>query len=122
MNGWFYEKEVSHQEKDLAALVLVSAELYIYLYSSIPQLCLTSIFSLQVRAEAQREAGECSQSAATRTSPPHPAGPPRALDEGGSGSSSSEPAQPSHFLYVPNNAGKYSRSRKTSKFVTIHVM
>ncbi|KAG7215859.1 hypothetical protein INR49_021840 [Caranx melampygus] len=57
----------------------------------------------KVRAEAHREAGECSQMGATRTSPTHPAGLPRVHDE--SCNSSSEPAQPSHFLYVPNNAG-----------------
>nr|XP_019955550.1 PREDICTED: transcription factor E2F7 isoform X2 [Paralichthys olivaceus] len=45
-------------------------------------------------AEPQREAEECF----TRTSA---TGPGRAFDE----SSSSEPAQPSHYLYVPNNAG-----------------
>uniref|UniRef100_UPI0037E89379 transcription factor E2F7 n=1 Tax=Semicossyphus pulcher TaxID=241346 RepID=UPI0037E89379 len=58
----------------------------------------------KMRAEAQRESADCS----TRTSPSHPAGLSREQGVHGSpvgNSSSSEPAQPSHYLYVPNNAG-----------------
>ncbi|XP_059181607.1 transcription factor E2F7 [Centropristis striata] len=48
-----------------------------------------------------------SQTGNTRTSPSHPAGLSRERmpDESFSANSSSEPAQPSHYLYVPNNAG-----------------
>ncbi|XP_070710137.1 transcription factor E2F7 [Pempheris klunzingeri] len=60
----------------------------------------------QVRAEAHREAAECSQTG--NSSPPHshPAGPSReqALEDG-LGGSGGEPPQPSHYLYVPNSAG-----------------
>ncbi|XP_023264483.1 transcription factor E2F7 isoform X1 [Seriola lalandi dorsalis] len=59
----------------------------------------------KVRAEAHREAGECPQMGATRTSPGHPSGLSRALDESHGGNNSSEAAQPSHYLYVPNSAG-----------------
>ncbi|XP_060936331.1 transcription factor E2F7 [Limanda limanda] len=54
----------------------------------------------KVRGEARREAEERS----TRTSTSRPTGPGRASDEGLC-DSSSEPPQPSHYLYVPNNAG-----------------
>ncbi|XP_036977384.1 transcription factor E2F7 [Acanthopagrus latus] len=49
----------------------------------------------------------CSQTGSSRTSPSRPAGPSREqpVDESQVGSGSSEPAQPSHYLYVPNNAG-----------------
>ncbi|XP_035475052.1 transcription factor E2F7 isoform X2 [Scophthalmus maximus] len=59
----------------------------------------------KVRAEPHREAGECSQMGTTRTSTNPPPGLPRAFDESQGGSNSSEAAQPSHYLYVPNNAG-----------------
>ncbi|XP_071358736.1 transcription factor E2F7 isoform X2 [Trachinotus anak] len=59
----------------------------------------------KVRAEAHREAGECPQMGATKTSPSHPAGLSRGFKESHGGNNSSEPAQPSHYLYVPNNAG-----------------
>lgn len=67
-----------------------------------------------MRAEPHREAGELSN----RTSPNHPAGLSRAFDESQGGNSSSEPAQPSHYLYVPNNAGIYS-PLKTLKTDTV---
>lgn len=70
----------------------------------------------QMRADPQREAAQCLQSGSTRTSPSRPAGLSReALDE--SVASSSEPAQPSHYLYVPNNAGIYTFSSKEEKQV-----
>ncbi|CAK6959957.1 LOW QUALITY PROTEIN: transcription factor E2F7 [Scomber scombrus] len=50
----------------------------------------------KMRDDPQREAAQCLQSGNTRTSPSRPA-----LDEGLA--SGSEPAQPSHYLYVPNN-------------------
>ncbi|XP_070785385.1 transcription factor E2F7 [Enoplosus armatus] len=61
----------------------------------------------QMRAEPHREAAECSQRGInTRTSPSCPAGLSREQDESLGGNGSSEPAaQPSHYLYVPNNAG-----------------
>ncbi|XP_067437846.1 transcription factor E2F7 [Thunnus thynnus] len=61
----------------------------------------------KMRAEPHREPAECLQTSTTRTSPSHQTGLSReALDESQAGSSSSsEPAQPSHYLYVPNNAG-----------------
>ncbi|KAI3366963.1 hypothetical protein L3Q82_009606 [Scortum barcoo] len=63
----------------------------------------------EMRAEPLGKASECSQRGNARTSPSHPEGPSRAqaLDEslGGDSSSGSEPVQPSHYLYVPNNAG-----------------
>ncbi|XP_026220276.1 transcription factor E2F7 isoform X2 [Anabas testudineus] len=51
----------------------------------------------KMRAEPQREAGNCSQTGTTRTSPTHLSG---SLCGG-----SSETTQPSHYLYVPNNGG-----------------
>ncbi|KAM7377916.1 hypothetical protein PAMA_013026 [Pampus argenteus] len=59
----------------------------------------------KMRAEPHRETAECLQIGTTRTSPSRPAGLCReqVLDESGAGSS--EPTQPSHYLYVPNNAG-----------------
>ncbi|XP_062239265.1 transcription factor E2F7 [Platichthys flesus] len=54
----------------------------------------------KLRGEARREAEELS----TRTSTSRPTGSERASDEGLC-DSSSEPTQPSHYLYVPNNAG-----------------
>ncbi|XP_078098930.1 transcription factor E2F7 [Sander vitreus] len=53
------------------------------------------------------EAAECSQTCNARTSPNRPAGlsTERTLNECLRSNSSSEPAQPSHYLYVPNNAG-----------------
>ncbi|XP_034382601.1 transcription factor E2F7 [Cyclopterus lumpus] len=59
----------------------------------------------EVSAEPHREAAECSPAGHTGNSPSHPAGlfRERGLDESLGGSS--EPAQPSHYLYVPNNAG-----------------
>lgn len=76
--------------------------LVILLSVSILQLCWTYLFSLQVRAEAHREAGECPQMGATRTSPTHPRVPDESCNSG------SEPVQSSHFLYVPNNTGTYT--------------
>ncbi|XP_006805626.1 transcription factor E2F7, partial [Neolamprologus brichardi] len=60
----------------------------------------------KTRAEACRETAECSQ-AGTRASPSRAAGLCReqVIGESGGGNSSSEHAQPSHYLYVPNNAG-----------------
>ncbi|XP_044042901.1 transcription factor E2F7 [Siniperca chuatsi] len=58
-----------------------------------------------MRDEPHREAAECSQRGNTRTSPNRPAGLSREQAFHESGNSSSEPAQPSHYLYVPNNAG-----------------
>lgn len=67
------------------------------------------LFSFQMRAEAHGEAAACSQAGNTRTSPSRPAGLSReqAVEES-LGSNSSELAQPSHYLYVPNNAGKHT--------------
>uniref|UniRef100_A0A665VCR8 Transcription factor E2F7 n=1 Tax=Echeneis naucrates TaxID=173247 RepID=A0A665VCR8_ECHNA len=62
-------------------------------------------FPLQVRAEAHREGGDCSQVDSTRTSPCHPAGPSGVFEDSRGGNSRSEPTQPSHYLYIPNNAG-----------------
>ncbi|XP_042367609.1 transcription factor E2F7 [Plectropomus leopardus] len=61
----------------------------------------------KMAAEAQREAAEFSQTCNSGTSPNRPAGLSReqAPDESQGGNSSSEPVQPSHYLYVPNNAG-----------------
>ncbi|XP_045928356.1 transcription factor E2F7 [Micropterus dolomieu] len=61
----------------------------------------------KMRSEPHREAAECSQRGNTRTSPESPAGFSReqAFDESLGGNRISEPAQPSHYLYVPNNAG-----------------
>ncbi|XP_037617245.1 transcription factor E2F7 [Sebastes umbrosus] len=62
----------------------------------------------EMRAEPRGEAADCSQTGNTRTSPGHLSGlsRERLLDESlGGNSSSSEPVQPSHYLYVPNNAG-----------------
>ncbi|KAM4569999.1 transcription factor E2F7 [Odontesthes bonariensis] len=55
-----------------------------------------------LRAEPQREAAECSQMANTRTSSAFPN--EQVLAESQLGGSS-EHAAPSHYLYVPNNAG-----------------
>ncbi|XP_008301743.1 transcription factor E2F7 [Stegastes partitus] len=57
----------------------------------------------KMRAGPQREASECSQTVDTRTPPSRPAGLSR--EQVFSENSSSEHAQPSHYLYVPNNAG-----------------
>ncbi|KAF1372584.1 hypothetical protein PFLUV_G00267320 [Perca fluviatilis] len=61
----------------------------------------------QMGAEAHSEALEYSQTGNTRTSPSRPAGlsTERTLNDCLCSNSSSEPAQPSHYLYVPNNAG-----------------
>ncbi|XP_026183266.1 transcription factor E2F7 [Mastacembelus armatus] len=59
----------------------------------------------KMRAEPHREAGESSQTGTTRTTPDCPAVPSSAFDESIPGNSSSEPTQPSHYLYVPNSAG-----------------
>nr|XP_046235357.1 transcription factor E2F7 [Scatophagus argus]XP_046235358.1 transcription factor E2F7 [Scatophagus argus] len=60
----------------------------------------------KMRAEAHREAAGCSQTGNSRTSPSCPSGLPREQTFAESpGGSSSEPSQPSHYLYVPNNAG-----------------
>ncbi|KAM6896169.1 transcription factor E2F7 [Lycodopsis pacificus] len=58
----------------------------------------------EVRDEPRREAAAGSPTGHPRTSPSRPAGLVREhrLDES---PGSSEPAQPSHYLYVPNNAG-----------------
>ncbi|XP_029351288.1 transcription factor E2F7 isoform X1 [Echeneis naucrates] len=61
--------------------------------------------SHKVRAEAHREGGDCSQVDSTRTSPCHPAGPSGVFEDSRGGNSRSEPTQPSHYLYIPNNAG-----------------
>nr|XP_033470319.1 transcription factor E2F7 [Epinephelus lanceolatus] len=53
----------------------------------------------KMRAEPQREAAECSQTHNSGISPNH-----QVPDES-QGASSSESTQPSHYLYVPNNAG-----------------
>ncbi|XP_076578660.1 transcription factor E2F7 [Chaetodon auriga] len=60
-----------------------------------------------MRAEAHREAAGGSQTGNSRTSPSRPAGLCREQPADGSpgGNSSREAAQPSHYLYVPNNAG-----------------
>ncbi|XP_034529639.1 transcription factor E2F7 [Notolabrus celidotus] len=55
---------------------------------------------LEMRTEAHRESAQ-----STRTSPKHPAGLSREQGVPESVNSSNEPAQPSHYLYVPNNAG-----------------
>ncbi|KAL6117072.1 e2f7 [Pungitius sinensis] len=52
--------------------------------------------------ERHREAAEGSPAGHPRMSPSRPAG---LVGEHSHGRSSSEPAQPSHYLYVPNNAG-----------------
>ncbi|KAK2858738.1 hypothetical protein Q5P01_003358 [Channa striata] len=57
----------------------------------------------KTRAEPQREAGDCSQP--TRSSSNPPAGPSTTVNRGLGANSSSEPTQPSHYLYVPNSAG-----------------
>ncbi|XP_023121791.1 transcription factor E2F7 [Amphiprion ocellaris] len=57
----------------------------------------------KMRAGPHREAAERSQTSNTRTSPSRPAGLTR--EQLFSDNSSSEQAQPSHYLYVPNNAG-----------------
>nr|XP_020457136.1 transcription factor E2F7 isoform X2 [Monopterus albus]XP_020457137.1 transcription factor E2F7 isoform X2 [Monopterus albus]XP_020457139.1 transcription factor E2F7 isoform X2 [Monopterus albus] len=59
----------------------------------------------KMRAEPHREAREHSQTGTIQTSLNHPAGLPRAFSESLGGSRSSEPAQLSHYLYVPNSAG-----------------
>ncbi|CAI5637469.1 unnamed protein product [Oreochromis niloticus] len=63
--------------------------------------------SEKTRAEACRETAECSQADNTRTSPSRAAGLCReqVIGKSGGGNTSSEHAQPSHYLYVPNNAG-----------------
>ncbi|XP_040031191.2 transcription factor E2F7 isoform X2 [Gasterosteus aculeatus] len=53
-------------------------------------------------AEPHREAAEASPAGHTRTSPSRPVGLGGEQSHGGS---SIEPPQPSHYLYVPNNAG-----------------
>ena len=64
----------------------------------------------------------CSQTGSSRTSPSRPAGPSREqpVDESQVGSGSSEPAQPSHYLYVPNNAGMYTSLWKKSIHIRMH--
>uniref|UniRef100_A0A3Q1GCK6 Transcription factor E2F7 n=1 Tax=Acanthochromis polyacanthus TaxID=80966 RepID=A0A3Q1GCK6_9TELE len=62
----------------------------------------------KIRAEPHREAAECSQTSNTRTSPSRPADLTR--EQLVSDSNSTEQAQPSHYLYVPNNAGLNSLS------------
>ncbi|XP_032365993.1 transcription factor E2F7 isoform X2 [Etheostoma spectabile] len=61
----------------------------------------------QMRAESHCKAADCSKTGHTRTSPSRPAGlsTERTLNECLCSNSSSEPAQPSHYLYVPNDAG-----------------
>lgn len=54
-----------------------------------------------MRTEANRESAECS----TRTSPRHTPGLSREQAAPDS-NSSNEAAQPSHYLYVPNTAGR----------------
>ncbi|XP_074554532.1 transcription factor E2F7 [Halichoeres trimaculatus] len=63
----------------------------------------TSGLEEQTKTEAHRESAECS----TRTSPRHTSGLSReqAVPEGACFNSNNEPAQPSHYLYVPNTAG-----------------
>lgn len=63
----------------------------------------TSGLEEREKTEAHRESAECS----SRTSPRHAAGLSRdqTVPEGAGVNSSNEPAQPSHYLYVPNTAG-----------------
>lgn len=69
------------------------------------------LFSFQMRAEPHREAAQMDS---VTTSPSRPAGlsRERPLDESLGGNS--EAAQPSHYLYVPNNAGRYATLWKLS--------
>ena len=64
----------------------------------------------------------CSQTGSSRTSPSRPAGPSREqpVDESQVGNGSSEPAQPSHYLYVPNNAGMHTSLWKKSIHIRMH--
>ncbi|XP_058482299.1 transcription factor E2F7 [Solea solea] len=59
----------------------------------------------RARVGPPREAEESSQTDATRISISHPTDLPRVIEQRLGGNKSSEPTQPSHYLYVPNNAG-----------------